>query len=90
MLGSEIWEEEFVALLSLVKELIVDVWAVRNKIKLIIYGVDSCLGIQTSVSVLGWRSEAVTGVRGSGLVSWVSFLTNVIRVNYVRALTVTS
>ena len=39
IMGSELWEENFSALLSLVKRFIVDVWEVR-KIKL--YGNDSC------------------------------------------------
>ena len=39
ILGSELWEENFSALLSLVKRFIVDVWEAR-KIKL--YGNDSC------------------------------------------------
>ena len=39
IMGSELWEENFSALLSLVKRFIVDVWEAR-KIKL--YGNDSC------------------------------------------------
>ena len=38
-LGSELWEQNFKSLLSLVKEFIVNVWKVRKQI---LYGDDSC------------------------------------------------
>ena len=56
ILGSELWEENFSALLSLVKRYIVDVWEAR-KSKL--YGNDSCPKLQS------WHSaENLDGTAG--------------------------
>ena len=75
MLGSEIWED-FAALLSLVKEFIVDVWEVREKI---LHGDDSCPGQLNSQSSAGDLGP-VAGVGGSGLVCWVNLLIHIIGV----------
>ena len=61
VLISEIWEEEFAALLSLVKEFIVDVWEVIK----ILYGDESCPGqiqCQSSAGDL-WPVAGVGGFR---------------------------
>ena len=53
VLGSELWEEKFDALLALVKRYVLDVWEAR-KIKL--YGNDPmnyCLSAQLGISLLG-------------------------------------
>ena len=49
MLGSELWEDDFSSLLSIVKEFIVDVWESR---KLRLYGENACPGPQPNSS--GW------------------------------------
>ena len=49
MLGSELWEDDFSSLLSIVKEFIVDVWESR---KLRLYGDNACPGPQPNSS--GW------------------------------------
>ena len=61
VLISEIWEEEFAALLSLVKEFIVDVWEVIK----ILYGDDSCPGQLQCQSSAGdlWPVAGVGGFR---------------------------
>ena len=81
MLGSEIWEENFAALLSPMKEFIVDVWEVRKKNSIVMSHalVDFS---QFSAGDLG----PVAGVGGAGLVSWVSLLIHVIWVSYVWAM----
>ena len=56
ILGSELWEEHFDSLLSLVKDYVVDIWVAR-KIKL--YGDDSSQS-QSSTGDLG----EVTGIEG--------------------------
>ena len=47
MLGSELWEDDFSSLLSIVKEFIVDMWESRN-----LYGENACPGLQPISS--GW------------------------------------
>ena len=49
VLGSELWEDDFSSLLSIVKEFIVDVWESR---KLRLYGENACPGPQPNSS--GW------------------------------------
>ena len=49
MLGSELWEDDFGSLLSIVKEFLVDVWECR---KLKLYGDSACPGPQPNS--LGW------------------------------------
>ena len=49
MLGSELWEDDFGSLLSIVKELLVDVWESR---KLKLYGDNAYPGPQPNSS--GW------------------------------------
>ena len=46
VLGSEIWEDDFSSLLSIVKDFIVDVWESR------LYGENACPGPQPNSS--GW------------------------------------
>ena len=48
MLGSELWEDDFSSLLSIVKEFIVDVWESR---KLRLYGENICSDPQPNSSV---------------------------------------
>ena len=60
MLGSELWEEDFYSLLSLVKEYIVDVWESR---KVQLYGNDSCPSIP-SLHSAGNLGEETTGKSG--------------------------
>ena len=50
VLGSELWEDDFSSLLSIVKEFIVDVWESR-KLRLY-YGENACPGPQPNSS--GW------------------------------------
>ena len=59
MLDSEIWDENFVALLSLAKKFIVDAWEVRKKLCCD----ESCPGQLHSQSSAGDLGP-VTGVRG--------------------------
>ena len=60
VLGSELWEEDFYSLLSLVKEYIVDVWESR---KVQLYGNDSCPSIP-SLHSAGNLGEETTGKSG--------------------------
>ena len=72
VLGSESWEDDFDALLHLVKEFIVTVWEVRKQ-KL--YGDDSYPG------QLQRQSSAVLLLElGVGLVSRVSLVSHMVRV----------
>ena len=75
VLGSENWEDDFDALLHLVKEFIVAVWEVRKQ-KL--YGDDSYPGQLQHQSSAGDRGP-VAGV-GGRLVSRVSLVSHMVRV----------
>ena len=68
MLGSELWEDDFSSLLSIVKEFIVDVWESR---KLRLYGENACPGPQPNSSGwdLGLRMVSCGMVGVAGVVS---------------------
>ena len=72
LLGSENWEDNFDALLHLVKEFIVAVWEVRKQ-KL--YGDDSYPRINPWLEIRVRLLEL-----GVGLVSWVSLVSLMVRV----------
>ena len=59
-MGSELWEEDFYSLLSLVKKYIVDVWELR---KIQLYGSDSCPSIPSRNSA-GSLGKETTGKLG--------------------------
>ena len=64
VLGSELWEDDFSSLLSIVKEFIVDVWESR------LYGENACLGPQPNSS--GWdlgQDGKLWNGRNAGVVS---------------------
>ena len=57
VLGSELWENNFDSLLSLVKEYVVDVWEIR---KHILYGDDSSSGPSLHLGIwLGFNGKAM-------------------------------
>ena len=82
VLGSELWEQNFKSLLSLVKEFIVNVWKQK------LYGDDSCtnqLQSQSSPGGGGGVWGVPLGLRGKGMVSSgkVSCIVFVMHVEYL-------
>ena len=79
VLGSELWEQNFKSLVSLVREFIVNVWEVRKQK---VYGDDSCPNQLQSQFLPGGLGGA-TGVEGQRNGKFVNCIVFVMHVEYL-------